>query len=627
MCGIAGFALNSSQAPSNPSHVLTVMADAIRHRGPDDHGHMETATGSGRFRIGLAHQRLAIIDLSAGHQPLGNEDGRVQIVFNGEIYNFAELRLELEQYGHRFATQSDTEVIVHAYEQWGTSCVERLRGMFAFALWDGIKERLFLARDRFGKKPLFLMEHQDGLLFASEVAGILAYPGVRAEVNLDQLPAYLAYRYVPAPNTLYRGIRKLLPGSYAVWESGHISEHRYYTPPDHSPLLQAEVPADPVGAFLEKLDEAVRIRMVADVPFGAFLSGGLDSSAIVALMARHSGDLPVKTFSIGFAESAYSELDHARVIARRFGTEHHELTVSQKHLMDHLPTIIRFNGAPAAEPSDIPLYILSLEAAKTVKMVLSGEGADEFIGGYPKHLVEGQLGIYHRLPLPLRRQIQRGVSALPYRFHRIKTALSSMAIADDAERYCRWFGALSITELQGLLDSNIPAIDHTAPQFARAAGNSPLRKALYFDQTSWLPDNLLQRGDRMTMAASIEARMPFMDHELAAFVSSLPDRYRIRGRVTKWILREAMKRLLPASILDRPKVGFKVPVAEWFRGPMRAYLIDHLCDRDSHTRAYYQPQTLQRILNEHFEGKQNHEKLLWTMLTLEIWHRENKLSA
>lgn len=619
MCGIAGYI--SAQTDIDLSSALRAMAAVIAHRGPDDEGYFETFTQDGRYRVGLAHRRLSIIDLSTGHQPLGNEDGSVQIVFNGEIYNFQALRTELEAQGHRFATHSDTETIVHAYEEWGDDCVMRFRGMFAFAIWDEPRQRLFLARDRFGKKPLFLMESGGSLLFASEIKSLLAFPEQSARVDTSAVWDYLAYRYVPAPGTLFSGIRKLMPGNFAVWENGTLTEKCYYQPPDRLPFQETITVDDPVGAFLEKLEESVSIRMISDVPFGAFLSGGIDSSAVVGLMSRHLSQ-PVKTFSVGFAESAYSELGYAKTIAEQFKTDHHELIVSQDHLMEHLPALVRFRDAPVAEPSDIPIYLLAKEASRTVKMVLTGEGSDEFLGGYPKHSFERYVGPYQTLPVFMRRRlIEYVIGALPYRFRRARTALINMGLDRFEERMPRWFGALSPRERNALVAFRIPPNRANCVQFDTPSGNSPLRRILYFDQTSWLPDNLLERGDRMTMAASLEARMPFMDHELAAFVSGLPDRYRVQGRTAKWVLREAMKRLLPAEILERPKIGFRVPVNEWFRKGMRDFLYDHLTGPDSHTAIFYDRPALLGLLNEHTDGRQNHEKVLWSLLSLEIWHR------
>lgn len=622
MCGIAGFA--TARQDLNARETLVAMAAAIVHRGPDDAGFLCADTNDATWRIGLAHRRLSIIDLATGHQPIGNEDGSVQIVFNGEIYNFQSLRAELEAAGHRFGTHSDTETIVHAYEEWGENCVIRLRGMFALALWDARRQRLVLARDRFGKKPLYLRECGGDLLFASEIKAILAWPGPRPNVDLAAVWEYLSYRYVPAPATLFTGIRKLLPGTFAVWEHGRLTEQRYYRPPDGDPPRSAEpLPVDPVGAFMEKLEESVRLRMVSDVPFGAFLSGGLDSSAVVALMSRHSNQ-PVKTFSAGFAEAVYSELPYARTIARQFETEHHEVVVDSAHLIDHLPTLTRFRDAPVAEPADVPIYMLAREAAKSVKMVLTGEGSDEILGGYPKHAFERWVRSYQVIPACLRRRLLEPLAhTLPYRYQRAKTAIINMGLKRFEERMPRWFGALNWTERDALAAVHAPSGERKFEiQFDTSTDNTDLRRILYFDQTSWLPDNLLERGDRMTMAASIEARMPFMDHELAAFVSGLPDRYRLRSRTSKWLLREGMKRILPSSILDRPKAGFRMPVNEWLRTSMLEFLYDHLTGVDSKTSDLYRKPVLMTLLQEHVTGRQNHEKLLWALLMLEIWYRE-----
>jgi len=623
MCGIAGYF--STAARADFSEALRRMTDAIAHRGPDDVGYFESVTADGAARVGLGHRRLSIIDLSTGHQPLGNADGSVQIVFNGEIYNFEALRAELTARGYAFRTRSDTEAIVHAYEAWGTECVARLRGMFAFAIWDARRGRLFLARDRFGKKPLFVHARNGTLLFASEIKALLQFPGVVPRVNRAVLWDYFRYRYVPAPATLFEGVVKLAPGSWMLCDASGTSESRFYLPPDGARLEEALDCPDPVGRFLELLDESVRIRMMSDVPFGAFLSGGIDSSAVVALMARHSG-LPVKTFSVGFAETAYSELRYASSIAELFRTEHHELVVSQAHLLEHLPALTRFRDAPVAEPSDIPIYLLSREARRSVKMVLTGEGSDEVLGGYPKHVYDRYATAYQRLPHWLSHGlIEPSIGALPYRFRRAKTAIVNLAIASRAQRMPRWFGALTDEACAALLTIPPPLDGARTEPLSIADGDSPLRAILFFDQTSWLPDNLLERGDRMTMGASIEARMPFLDHELVAFVSGLPDSWRVRGFTTKRVLRLAMRRLLPARILRRPKIGFRVPVNEWFRTSMRDYLLEHLSGPGSRTREYYRPAELQRVLQEHIDGRQNHEKLLWCLLNLEIWQREYSL--
>jgi len=618
MCGIAGWL--SPPSPQLTPQTRSAMLTALAHRGPDGHGTYLAQTRDGS-EVFLGHRRLAIIDPEGGHQPMVDGAAGLALVFNGEIYNFRELRQELQALGHRFALDSDTEVLLRAYQQWGTNALPRLRGMFAFALWDGPRQRLFLARDRFGEKPLFLRQNASALFFASEIKALLCVGDQGAGVDLEAVQDYLAYRYVPGPRTLFAGIRKLPPGTALLWEDGRIREWRYWDAPDRKAGPPAAGSHEAVPAFLERLEEAVRLQMVSDVPFGAFLSGGLDSSMIVALMSRHCPT--VKTFSVGFAGDGASELPYAAQVARAFGTQHQEITVSPQDVVNDLSELIGFRDAPVSEPSDVAIHRMAKEASRSVKMVLTGEGSDEILGGYPKHVFEQFAPGFQRLPGVVRhRLVAPLVRALPYRFRRAKTAIANLNIEDWQERYVRWFGALSRAErgcLSRLPDSQATTAE--APPFDAARNNSGLRRILYFDQTSWLPDNLLERGDRMTMAASIEARVPFLDHRLAEFVSSLPDDCRVRGLSTKWILRQAGQQVIPPAILKRPKVGFRVPINRWFQHEMRDFLLEHLQSTASRTRAYYDPQTLDRLLAEHLDGRQNHEKLLWALLNLEIWHR------
>jgi asparagine synthase (glutamine-hydrolysing) len=625
MCGIAG-AVVARVSPFDRA-TLGRMLDAIAHRGPDGHGMSELEAPDGG-RVYLGHRRLAIIDPEGAAQPMRDAEAGLTITFNGEIYNFRGLRAELEARGHRFTRDSDTEVLLHAYREWGEGCVERLRGMFAFAIWDARAAKLFVARDRFGEKPLFVRQDGQGFYFASEIKALLQLPGARPAVDESAVWDYLAFRYVPGPKTLLQGVRKLAPGTCGVWSGGRFIERRYWSAPDKSPSARPSPrgEGDRVAEFLGKLDEAVELEMVSDVPFGAFLSGGLDSSTIVALMTRHNPK--VKTFSVGFggAEAAYSELGYARVVADHFRTDHHELVVNPDHLVEHLPKLVGYRDAPVTEPSDIPIYMLAKEASKSVKMVLTGEGSDELLGGYPKHVFERFAGVYQSvIPGTIRHNlIQPLVQSLPYGFRRAKTAIANLNLDDWTERYPRWFGACSNAERASLttLRVNGHAFGGFVPPFDGDPRASRLRRILYADQTSWLPDNLLERGDRMTMAASIESRVPFLDHELAAFVSTLPDHYRVKGLTTKWVLRRAAAKLIPEPILNRPKVGFRVPVNRWFQGPMRDFLYDHLAGPGSRTRAWYDAKVLDRTLDEHVGGRQNHEKLIWALLNLEIWHRQ-----
>ena len=620
MCGIAGWIAEPDSMPGWDA--LAAMLQAIAHRGPDDQGMARFECADTRHHVFLGHRRLAIIDPEGAKQPMCDAAAGLALTFNGEIYNFRELRGELAAHGYRFVRDSDTEVLLRAYQHWGTGVVHRLRGMFAFAIWDARSDRLFLARDRFGEKPLFLRQDGSALYFASEIKALLRVPGVAARVDLEAVRDYLAYRYVPGPKTLFAGIRKLMPGSTATWERGRWQEERYWSAPDRGARNGGRPQGDAAEAFLSRLDEAVALQMVSDVPFGAFLSGGLDSSTIVGLMSRHNPK--VRTFSVGFGEDGYSELPYAAEVARHFGTRHHELVVRHRDFVEQLPQLVAYRDAPVSEPSDIPIYLLAREAARSVKMVLTGEGSDEILGGYPKHVAERYAQGYQLLPACVRdRLIAPLVHALPYEFRRVKTAVTNLNIEDRHERYARWFGALSrgeFSRLSTLRANGTPIPD--APPFDADPRASALRRILYFDQTSWLPDNLLERADRNTMAASIEARVPFLDHELAAFVSALPDEYRVRGFRGKWILRTAARRLLPVRILKRPKVGFRVPVNEWFCGTLREFLLDHLQGESSVTRRYYDAAALDGILADHLHRRQNHEKLLWALLNLEIWHRQ-----
>jgi asparagine synthase (glutamine-hydrolysing) len=625
MCGIAGAVVRD---PLVTGETLGRMLGAMAHRGPDGEGRVELLAPSTQHRVLLGHRRLAIIDPVGSAQPMCDLRAGVVLTFNGEIYNFRELRTELEGLGCRFERDSDTEVLLRAYEHWGEGAVERLRGMFAFAIWDARREQLFLARDRFGEKPLFLHEEGENFYFASEIKGLLAVPRVKREVNVPAVWNYLAYRYAPGPETLFAGVRKLRPGTCATWHRGRLTERRYWTAPDRRALngvaserLAQTLNGDTERAFLERLDEAVRMQMVSDVPFGAFLSGGLDSSTLVALMTRHNAK--VKTFSVGFGEGAYSELSYASTVARHLGTDHRELVVSERDMIDHLPRLVAYRDAPVSEPSDIPIYMLAKEASRTVKMVLTGEGSDEILGGYPKHVFERFAEGYQWIPGSVRNGLIAPLTrSLPYDFRRAKTAIANLNIEDWHERYVRWFGALDRVERERLSVLRLDGAPRDdTPPFDAEPEASKLRRILYFDQTSWLPDNLLERGDRMTMAASIESRVPFLDHELAGFVSSLPDDFRVKGFRTKRILRRAARSLIPDTILDRPKVGFRVPVNEWFRTRMRDYLVEHLQGAQSKTRSYFNPTVLDRVVADHIGGRQNHEKLLWALLNLEIWHR------
>lgn len=622
MCGIAGWI-----GPPVGQDVVQAMTDAIRHRGPDGEGNIQIPLGDGVF-AGLGHRRLSIIDLATGAQPMVSGDGRFTIVFNGEIYNYIELQDELRAKGAVFRTHSDTEVILEAWRYWGEACLPLFRGMFAFALHDATDNSIVVARDPFGKKPVFYSEYvQDGrrgLVFGSEIPALLAHPGVQARLDVDSLYDYLCWRYVPAPHTFFQGIRKLVPGGLIRWKDGVWTESRYWLPPEESSARHVEIPDDPVAGFLSVFDDAVRLRLRADVPVGAFLSGGLDSSAIVATLV-HLGASEVRTFSVGFGGDAASELPLAAETARALGTIHTPVVLDTTEMTDLLPMLSRHRAAPMSETADMPIYMMSRVAAQDVKVVLSGEGSDELFAGYPKHVAEMYMG----------RLAPSGLMALAGHALVAASALAPagparrMGIAGRAlrerrfeGRMVRWFGALTPAERDALWTG--PAT-HRAPggiPFHAAPGASPLRKVLHFDQTSWLPDNLLERMDAMTMAASIEGRAPFMDVRLAEYASSLPDTWRIKGRTTKRIVREALTPRLPPAVLNRPKNGFRLPVGDWFRGPLRPAFNDLVLGPGSISGPYLDQARVRRIADDHAAGRQDHAKTLWALFALETFLRE-----
>jgi len=619
MCGIAGWALSfkNRQEVATLARITNLMA----HRGPDGAGYSLSETADGRFQIGLGHRRLSIIDIGGGHQPMSSDDGRFTIVFNGEIYNYIELRQDLLALGHHFRTASDTEVLIEAYRAWNLDAISRFRGMFAFALWDAKTQQLVLARDAFGKKPLFLAAQPRGLVFASEIEPLTQFPGVDRGFDLEALGQYLFNRYVPGPATFFRAVSKLQPGHYAVWKAGDLSITRYFTPPCATTVPDIRSFEEALDMFDTTFDEAVRIRMRSDAPFGAYLSGGIDSSAVVAAMVRHSHG-PVRTFSVGFREEGYSELDHARIVAQHFNTDHRELIVGPDAFMDHWQTAVQRRGAPVSEASDIPIFMLSKVASGSVKMVLTGEGSDEIMGGYPKHRAERWVKFYQRLmPSVLHEQLIGPLArALPYRMRRVKVLALAAGERNHINRMRLWFGGVSVEERKAIMGRHASLIPPDLYPFSSQLSSS-LRQTLFFDQTSWLPDNLLERGDRMMMAGSIEGRMPFMDVVLASVVARFPDRFLIGGKGGKTLLRASMKTLLPPGILQRKKVGFRVPFGRWVRGPYRDFARDMLDSDASYLAQICNRAKLGSLLSEHVEGRHNHERVLWSLINLEIFFR------
>ena len=615
MCGICGIYNFGTLAPADRA-ALKRAADAMVHRGPDDEGFYVNG------ELGLGNRRLSIIDLPGGHQPIANEDETLWVTLNGEIYNYRELRPELEARGHRFRTLSDTETLVHLYEDYGLGCLEPLRGMFAFALWDNRRRRLLVARDRLGVKPLFYRLEAGQLAFASELRALRELVGHPLEIEPQSVYDFFGFRYIPAPNTFYRGVEKLLPGHYMIVDArGARIEPYWDVPPEEETSRTAEDFAEEV---IERLRESIRLRLIADVPLGVFLSGGTDSSAVVAFMAA-LGARPLRTFSVGFEEPEYSELPFARRVAQRFSTEHHELVVRPQDMAEELTRLVAFRDEPVAEPTDIALYRMARLASERVKVVLAGEGGDELFAGYPKYAADRLAGVVSALPQEVTRAIVRW---LPYRQRRAKLALEALSIRDEAERSVTWFASFSREEREALFAPEfLQQVDvaHPARIFEgyleKVRDRSPLKRMLYADLKIWLPDNLLLRGDQMTMAASIEERLPFLDHELVELAARIPSRMLTRGFKTKVLLRQALRPYLPPETLRRRKVGFTVPIGPWFRTSLKSLVADLVLAPEARARGYFNQEAVERFVREHFDGVRDRQKQLWALVNFELWCR------
>jgi asparagine synthase (glutamine-hydrolysing) len=613
MCGIIGI-VAAPGAPPPVEAVGRAMNAAITHRGPDDEGLYCDAQAM------LGMRRLSIIDLAGGHQPVHNEDSTVQAVFNGEIYNFRELRAELEARGHRFYTHSDTEVIVHGYEEWGDGVLPRLDGMFAFALWDTRKRSLLVARDRFGEKPLFYDTRGNRLAFASELKSLLAVPGFVGEIDPDAVRAYVCFGYVPTPGSIFRGVRKLPPGHFLRYVDGKTTLERYYTlslGPKHN---KSEADAEEELAHL--LDDAVKSRLVSDVPFGAFLSGGLDSSVVVALMSRHLSQ-PVRTFSIGFREAAYNELSDARRVAQHLGTEHHELVV-EPDAVSLLQDLVWYLDEPFADSSAVPTYLVSKLARQHVKMVLTGDAGDEAFAGYDRYLRFLELERVGPLKPAAAAASDLVGRLVPgsrgYRLRRIAerlrlpfpdSYLSGVALtrADVAD-------ALLGPATRGQGQSHYGSL---ASVVRDADGLDALDRCVAIDFGSYLPDDILVKLDRMAMANSLEGRAPFLDPKVVEFAVRLPPGQRVQGGRGKHLLRRAAARWLPADVLKKPKQGFAIPLGDWFRGPLRGLAADILGSRAFAERGLIDAAAAQRYLRGHLAGEADYGELLWLVVSLELW--------
>jgi asparagine synthase (glutamine-hydrolysing) len=626
MCGIAGFANShvrrewnaDSDAAGNDHATLGRMCEAIRHRGPDDEGR-RLMPG-----VALGMRRLSIIDLATGHQPIHNEDQSVWIVFNGEIYNYAELRAELIARGHRFYTNSDTETIVHAYEEWGEAGFARLRGMFGIALWDSRDGSLWLARDRVGIKPLHYTVVGERLYFASEIKSILAAGGINPTIDFAALDHYLSFLYTPRDASIFTGIHKLPPGHLLQWHAGRVRIIPYWEMPSEQRRPASEQEA--AERLSDVLRDAVRSHLMSEVPLGAFLSGGVDSSVVVGLMAEAS-TRPVRTFSIGFDDPGYDELGHARLVARHFATDHHEFVVKPDALAIIDDLIAHFDE-PFGDSSAIPTWYVSEIARRHVTVVLSGDGGDELFGGYERYSPHPRIAAFDRYAPPASRKLASLVWPLLPHGATGKNFLRRVA-RDDRGRYLDQIGYFQPDEKRALLSDDVLREIGTADaearlghRFARFSHLPWDAQMMHFDFETYLPEDILTKVDRMSMAHSIESRVPLLDNNVVDFAATLPADLKIKNGRKKHVLKEAAANLLPSQILNRRKQGFAVPVGGWFRGDLREFFSDVLLSQRARQRGYFNSRFVDRIVREHMTGRRDHTLRLWALVVFELWHRQ-----
>ncbi|MBC7899628.1 MAG: asparagine synthase (glutamine-hydrolyzing) [Saprospiraceae bacterium] len=621
MCGITGFVKNDGSVVDRS--IVERMNAAITHRGPDDDGFYVDENAA------LGMRRLSIIDLAGGKQPIHNADRSKWIVYNGEIYNYQELRKGLEERGHEFYTNSDTEAIIHLFDEYGPDCLDHLRGMFAFAIWDTTDKSLFLARDRVGKKPILYSHQTNGeLIFGSEFQALLQHPDISREVDLEAIDSYLSYLCIPAPLTAFKQIRKLEPGHWMRWKDGAVETKRYWMPDFSKKIKITEEEA--ITETTRILRESTKLRMISEVPLGAFLSGGVDSSMVVALMAQESSQ-PVKTFSIGFEEQDFSELKYAKIVAEHVGAEYNEFIV-RPNAMEVLPTLVEHYGEPYADSSAIPTYYVAKETRKHVTVALNGDGGDESFAGYERYAAMRMAETYHRLPRPLRKAfIETPVNLLPTseikrsRFRDAKRFLQA-ANLPTTERYFRWMSTFDRTAKSAIYTDDFSeavsaanAAGYLETWFEKANGTGMLDSTLLTDQMTYLPNDLLVKVDIASMANSLEARSPFLDHKLIEFAASLPENLKMRRFETKSLLKKAAARLVPKEVIYRRKMGFGVPIGKWIRGEMKDFVREILLSEKSLKRGIVKPEMLEKYVNEHINAERDHSFQLWTLLMLELW--------
>jgi asparagine synthase (glutamine-hydrolysing) len=623
MCGIAGIFKFRGLGESDIRAIHT-MTDIIAHRGPDHQGTF-ISPGTPPL-VALGNRRLSIIDLSsAGHQPMSDPTGRYWMVYNGEAYNFQELRDLLRKRNWVFKSHSDTEVLLYLYIVYGHSCLSMIDGMFAMAVWDEKEKSLFLARDRAGKKPLFYYQHNDTFLFSSEIKSLLAHPDVNSQPNIKEFPNYFFLRYVPAPNTMFEKIYKLPPASYAVVSGNGLKIRKYWDVQPNVPKRLKTSRTELEKEVVARFEQAVEKRLIADVPIGVFLSGGIDSSSIVALMYKLLGE-NIKTYSVGFKSPWLSELEYAKIVADTYKTDHHEVLITPSDFVKNLENIIWYRDLPLSEPADIPVYVLSRMASEKVKVVLSGEGGDEIFGGYYKYFLESPTKYVRALPDPLKTLLLYSAGHLPFKFIKIKHYIRVAFIPDDLERAFSWFSSVAEESLDKILSDtykNPTVLPKVIAADLNLLGYSGPEALSYLDLKYWLPDNLLERADRLTMANSIELRAPFMDHNLVEFSFSLPQSLKAKWFSTKILLKHAMEPLLPERIAYRKKVGFQTPINFWFRKELKGWLEDIIFSSRCQQRGLFNQKIIKKIFDNHIQGTEDNWKFLWTIINFELWF--NKL--
>jgi asparagine synthase (glutamine-hydrolysing) len=628
MCGINGIAFSSRSRREIDVRLLERMRDVITHRGPDEAGVFVDRN------VGLGHRRLSIVDVASGQQPMTVENGRLFITYNGEIYNHADFRSDLEAKGHQYTTHCDTEAILHLYEEHGKRVVDHLRGMFAFAIWDKEKRELFIARDRLGVKPLYYVHSDDGsLYFASEIKSLIEAKAVKPEINFTALPEYLANRATTGEETLFHGIRKLLPGHTLVWHDGAIEIEEYWDVHFRNNEIEAtRQDKDIVEEWRELFRESVRLRLMADVPLGMFLSGGIDSSAIAAMMSEMVRE-PIKTFSVGFSEKEANELEFARLVATKFKTDHHEIVISPQEFFEVLPRLVWHEDEPLAFDSSVPLFFVSKLAQQHVKVVLTGEGSDELLGGYARYrktLLNLSFGKNYEAvaPTALRGLVQGQIKNLPGKLQK-KLSRTFLNLPRDLESI--YFDNFAVFPRSVQTDLLTSATKEKAGQLnpystlhdylMKTDAQSSLDKLLYADMKTYLHE-LLMKQDQMSMAASIESRVPFLDHKLVEYSARLPEKFKIRGKTTKWILREAMRGILPEEILTRKKMGFPVPLGRWLRDEFRWVVDEYVTHDRAINRGIFEPHAIRNLVAEHSSGKADHAARLWSLINFEMWARQ-----